>query len=299
MTLSTVRRLLVATAIVVLLSGGAWPLEPALADTDQPVAWHLIRTPSPGPTQAIGGYAHGCLAGGIALPLDGIGYQVIRPGRHRYFGHPALLEYLQGLGQRAHRAGLGLINIGDMAQPRGGPMNTGHASHQIGLDVDVWLRLDLPLLPRTRRDDLKEVSVIDGEALRLIPSRWTSAQFTLLRLATEDSRVARIFVNPVIKMELCRQAGSDRAWLRLIRPWYGHDDHFHVRLACPPDSPLCESQAPLPPGDGCDAELASWLPEARPPAKKANPPPPPKPTLPTACTRLNMTSASLPNPNHW
>ena len=29
--------------------------------------------------------------------------------------------------------------VGDISQPRGGPMFTGHASHQIGLDADVWL----------------------------------------------------------------------------------------------------------------------------------------------------------------
>ena len=35
-------------------------------------------------------------------------------------------------------AGLG-FSVGDMSQPRGGPMVTGHSSHQIGLDVDIWL----------------------------------------------------------------------------------------------------------------------------------------------------------------
>jgi penicillin-insensitive murein endopeptidase len=277
-----------------------WVAEPARAQTSQPIAWHLVRTPSPGPAQAIGGYAHGCLAGGVALPLDGTGYQVIRPGRHRYFGHPALLDYLRKLGQRTRAAGLGIIDIGDMAQPRGGPLNFGHASHQIGLDVDIWLRLDLPPLPRDRRDDVKEVSVVDGNTLELVPSLWTPAQMTLIRLATEDARVARIFVNPVIKLELCRRAGADRGWLRLIRPWYGHDDHFHVRLSCPADSPLCESQPPLPPGDGCDAELMSWLPEARPPVPKAgSPPPPPKPALPAACMRLNLAAAPAAAERPW
>ena len=43
----------------------------ARADDDSRIAWHLARTPSLGPSQAIGGYAHGCLAGGLSLPLDG------------------------------------------------------------------------------------------------------------------------------------------------------------------------------------------------------------------------------------
>ena len=292
------------TALVVVASLGMPGLaKPAAAEPGRAVAWHLLRLPSPGPAQAIGGYAAGCLAGGVALPLDGIGYQVIRPGRHRYFGHPALLSYLDGLGRRVQAAGLGLINIGDMAQPRGGPMNTGHASHQIGLDVDIWLRLDLPWLPRTSRDNLKEISVVNGDTLDLVRSLWTPAQFTLIRLAAEDPRVSRIFVNPVIKLELCRSTGADRDWLRLIRPWYGHDDHFHVRLSCPADSPSCTSQPPVPPGDGCDTELMSWLPEARPPApKKAGTPSPPRPnpTLPAACQNVNLTTAAgLAGANPW
>src|SRR5439155_21254326 len=66
------------------------------------------------------------------------------------------------------------------------------------------------------------------------------------------------FVNPLVKGALCAEAGDDRAWLRKIRPWWAHHEHFHVRLACPADSPDCERQPPLPPGDGCD-ELAWWL----------------------------------------
>src|SRR5690606_16762689 len=82
----------------------------------------------------------------------------------------------------------------------------------------------------------------------------------VLALAAADERVARIFVNPVIKRELCREASGERAWLRKIRPWWGHDAHFHVRLACPAGSPDCEPQPELPPGDGC-AEIADWMDE--------------------------------------
>jgi penicillin-insensitive murein endopeptidase len=104
-----------------------------------------------------------------------------------------------------------------------------------------------------------------------------------LRLATEDPRVDRIFVHPTIKAALCRM--PDRSWLHKIRPWYGHDEHFHVRLACPADSPDCTGQAPVPSGDGCDASLAWWL-EPRPPAPAAPTPAPPKPRLPAQCAAL-------------
>ncbi|MEI6556827.1 MAG: penicillin-insensitive murein endopeptidase [Rhodospirillaceae bacterium] len=247
------------------------------------VAWTLARSPSPGLAQVIGGYAHGCLAGGVALTLDGPGYQVMRPARRRYFGHPSLIDYLQKLGRRVHDAGLPAIALGDLSQPRGGPMNFGHASHQSGLDVDIWLRLDLPPLPRDRRDSLKEISLVNGDTHRVQRPGWSAAHAKLLRLAAADPRVERIFVNPAIKFELCGKAGADRDWLRLIRPWYGHDDHIHVRLHCPADSPLCEPQKPLPDGDGCGSELMSWMPEAHPPRPVARRTPRAEPDLPLAC----------------
>ncbi len=262
---------------------------PARADEEKhSIVWNQVRTPSPGAAQAIGGYAHGCLSGGVALTLDGPGYQVMRPARRRYFGHPVLIDYLKKFGERVSSARLPLVALGDLAQARGGPMNFGHASHQSGLDVDIWLRLDLPLLPRNQRDSLKEVTLVNGATHGVLHPGWTDAHAKLLRLAAADSRVDRIFVNPAIKNELCRKAGPDRGWLRLIRPWYGHDDHFHVRLSCPHDSPLCEPQKPLPEGDGCGAELQSWMAEAHPPRPKkpGTQHSPPDPELPLACYRV-------------
>ena len=40
-------------------------------------------------------------------------------------------------------------------------------------------------------------------------------------------------VNPAIKKALRRGAGRDRAWLSKVRPWYGHDYHFHDPLLLP------------------------------------------------------------------
>jgi penicillin-insensitive murein endopeptidase len=99
--------------------------------------------------------------------------------------------------------------------------------------------------------------------------------------------VDRIFINPAIKKAMCESvpANGDRSWLRKLRPWWGHDEHFHVRLACPADSPDCFVQAPMPDGDGCGAELESWL------DRPTWPAPPEKPhhqsrPLPEACSGL-------------
>lgn len=263
--------------------------------------WDDFTTPSEHVPTSVGGYANGCLLGGNELPPEGEGYQAIRLSRHRNFGHPLLVSYLSDLGTRVEEAGLGVMLVGDMAMPRGGPFTSGHRSHQTGLDADIWLRLDLPRMPRTARDDLDAVVMVDHGQLRPA-AQWTARQAELVRLAAADPRVARIFVHPVIKQALCDTAGEDRAWLRTVRPWYGHDAHFHVRLHCPDADPSCTAQEEPPPGDGCGTELASWMEDLRNP--KPSPPRPkqPRPPLPSVCQAMlaggsGATAVSMNHPH--
>ncbi|HET8725993.1 MAG TPA: penicillin-insensitive murein endopeptidase [Alphaproteobacteria bacterium] len=254
--------------------------------------WDAFRTPSTGDPAVIGSYANGCVAGASALTPEGAGYQVIRLGRNRFYGHPELVDFIERFGRQVAAAGIGTVLVGDMGQPRGGPMPSGHASHQSGLDVDFWLRLDLPALPRPAREDLEAVVMIDRARYEVDPTVWGDAQAELIRLAARDPQVARIFLHPALKRDLCRRDWPDRSWLRVVRPWFGHDAHFHVRLACPADSPDCVAQDPPPPGDGCGAELASWIPDVLPvPAGPAPEPEPPAPKLmPLACAAVAAPS---------
>lgn len=256
----------------------------------RPSVWSDQTVPSSGPADSIGKPAAGCLAGAARLPFDGPGYQVIRISRDRYFGNPDTVRFVEDLGRKAKAAGLVDFYVGDMSLPRGGPMPNGHASHETGIDVDIWDNLDPKpfLLPQDREDPpLPSMLTVNGKALDL--ARFSARLVTLLRLAATDLRVDRIFVNPVIKRALCQgqfsAAVGDRAWLHRLRPWYGHDDHFHVRLACPEGSTDCVRQAPVPAGDGCDASLAWWF-EPRQPQPKAPAGPPRPPVLPAACQRL-------------
>ena len=252
--------------------------------------WSVIQDPTPGPAQAIGSTADGCLSGGVALPMDGEGYEIIRISRRRYFGHGDMIDFLRGLGRRARAAGLPVFYIGDMAQPRGGPLPFGHASHQTGLDADIWFTLDTkPGLPVAAREEPDLPSMLTpGEPPHIDLKHFGKRQVALLRLAAADPRVDRIFVNPVIKLALCRgfggatDGGTD--WLRTLRPWWGHDDHFHVRLRCPADSPGCEPQKPIPDGDGCDAALEDWTHHLAPVITKHEPVAPK--TLPAACQAI-------------
>ena len=254
----------------------------ALSVSAKATLWEQIRTPVAGQAQSIGSYNNGCIIGAQPLALKGTGYQVIRSIRNRYYGHPQLLSYLKNLGQKSADAGLPPILIGDMGMPAGGRFSSGHASHQTGLDADIWLRFG-PMDDATARNPAGLATIMVNRTTQRVDEKlWTAQHTTLIKLAAQDPRVNRIFVNPAIKLKLCQAAGSDRAWLQKIRPWYAHDSHFHVRLSCPQDAPNCENQAALPPGDGCGDELYSWFEPARPGTVK------PKviPTPPVQCQMI-------------
>ena len=185
--------------------------------------------------RTIGFYSHGCLAGGEALPVNGSAWQVMRLSRNRNWGHPALLAFLERFARKvptiSHWPG---ILVGDMSQPRGGPMLTGHASHQIGLDADIWLTpMPNRELSRLEREEMSAANMVRADRLDVDPAKWTPDHLAVIRAAAQDPAVQRIFVNAAIKKALCREAAGDRSWLNKVRPYYGHDYHFHVRLACP------------------------------------------------------------------
>ena len=256
-------------------------LAPWLAHAAQPPAKDLfatLRSPSTGDPRIFGSYAKGCIAGAVGLPPDGDDYQAMRLSRHRTFGHPALVAWIERLAIDAHAAGWPGLLVGDMGQARGGPLNGGHASHQIGLDVDLWLTPEPGhVLDIDERERLSAVSMLRPDSRSLDPARFDQRQIALIETAANEPDVERIFVHPAIKQALCAAAGNDRTWLRKVRPWWGHDDHIHVRLSCPQSQPDCRPQEPPPPGDGCGGELAWWLSDE--PWQKPAVPPPPKPPL--------------------
>jgi penicillin-insensitive murein endopeptidase len=270
----------VAAAALAALLAATWPASAQPADV-----WAAIATPAPGAPRVIGSPTLGCIAGAVQLPTEGPGWQAVHVSRNRHWGHPETIRFVRHLAAAAQAAGLPDLYIGDIAQPRGGPMPWGHASHQTGLDVDIWLDLTpKPIRTPDQREDIRIASLVRPDQRGVEPSRFTPAHVRLLRLAASSPGVDRILVHHAIKREICRlHAGED--WLRRIRPWRGHDSHIHVRLACPAGQAECRDISPPPPGDGCDASLAWWLtPEAtRPPARSPGPPP----ALPVACTALH------------
>ncbi|MBR0656750.1 penicillin-insensitive murein endopeptidase [Roseomonas arctica] len=254
---------------------------PPTARAQPASAWAAVREPLPGTPRIIGGTGLGCIAGAVALPREGPGFQAVRLSRNRNWGHPVTIAAVETLGRQARAAGLPDLWIGDLGQPRGGPMPFGHASHQAGLDADVWLDLGpKPLVPGPQREVIRETSLVLPDENDIDPTRFTARHTALIRMAAGLPGIDRVLVNHGIKRGLCRMHGGE-GWLRYVRPWRGHDSHMHLRMRCPSDQPDCRGIAPPPPGDGCDASLAWWLSEEarRPPPR----PPGPAPVMPAAC----------------
>ena len=221
-----------------------------------------VAGPAPLAARAIGGYSKGCLSGGVPLSLNGPNWQVMRLSRNRNWGHPRLVDYLERLSSdaRALDGWPGLL-VGDMSQPRGGPMLNGHTSHQIGLDGDIWLT-PMPdrILNRQEREDMSALSMLK-DPFSVDPNVFTITHVKLIKRAASYPQLERIFVHPAIKKALCEQApnvGKDRAWLGKVRPWWNHHYHFHVRLSCPPGAAGCDNQKPVLGDDGCGQELKNW-----------------------------------------
>ncbi|MGH2341847.1 penicillin-insensitive murein endopeptidase [Segnochrobactraceae bacterium EtOH-i3] len=288
--MKTVWPLLLALLATPAAAAGGPPADPA---APAKTLFGAVTQPAALQPRPIGTYGRGCLSGAEALPVDGPAWQVMRLERNRNWGHPALVAFLERLSAAAPKLGWNGLLVGDMSQPRGGPMASGHASHQIGLDADIWLT-PMPdhRLSREERRDLSAVSMLKGDSLYVDPSLWSDSRARLIRQAAKDPAVTRIFVHPGIKKTLCDWAGADRAWLSKVRPWWGHNYHFHVRLACPAGESACKDQDKPATGDGCGKELAWWFTDEpwKPAPKSDKPVKPPKPVtladLPPACTRV-------------
>lgn len=261
-----------------------------VSSSDHRPAKQLFGNVSSGSKQraaSYGSYAKGCLSGAEQLPETGATWQAMRLSRNRNWAHPETIDYIKSLSQKAAaQPGWEGLYIGDMSQPRGGPMLTGHASHQIGLDADIWMlppnRLNLTA---SERENLSSISMRKS-AGAYTNDNWTKQHHEVLKAAAEDPRVARIFVFPGAKVQMCNDEKGDRAWLNKIRPWWGHHYHFHVRLSCPDGLKGCTNQAPPPAGDGCK-DAQTWV-------DNILNPPPPDPNAPPPKPKKQITMATLP-----
>ncbi len=294
----TLRRMLVVS----LALSFAAP-QKVLAEQPAKQAFGSQALPADAKPQSVGFYSRGCMAGAVAIPVDGPDWQVMRLSRNRRWGHPALIATIEKLSIKARQDGWNGLMVGDISQPRGGPMLTGHASHQIGLDADLWfMPMPKERLNYQQREELSAVSVLKDKSNYVDDKRWTRAHEALLRNAANFPDVERILVHPGVKKKLCDTVKGDRSWLAKVRPFYGHNYHFHLRIGCQDGSPACKKQAEVVQGEGCDKSLQWWFDVALAPKKKAakpdKPEKPPRPMmvsdLPAACAQILGAPAKSP-----
>lgn len=272
-----------------------------LAQTPAKKLFGTKQLPAELKAASYGFYSKGCLAGAQAMPYDGPTWQVMRPSRNRRWGHPNLIKVIEELSIKAKKDGWNGLLVGDISQPRGGPMLTGHASHQIGLDADLWFT-PMPdrRLSYREREDTSAISVLKRGTFYVDDKRWNKTYERLLYHAASFPSVERLLVHPGIKKKLCETVKGDRSWLNKVRPFYGHHYHFHVRIGCQPGSPNCRKQASTGTELGCGPKLDWWFNVAFAPRKPSKTPKKPRKKkivtlahLPTACsTVLNANSKS-------
>lgn len=266
------------------------------------------RDAAPLAPQAIGFYSRGCLAGGEKLEKDGPAWQAMRLSRNRNWGHPKLVNIVRRLATEAQKFdGWPGLLVGDLAQPRGGPMLTGHRSHQIGLDADIWFTpMPKRRMSRRERERLSATSML-GSKTTVNERIWSLKHVRLIRRAASYPAVERILVHPAIKKALCdgaKELGGSRAWLAKVRPYWGHHYHFHVRIGCPKGSPGCRKQKPTTGAPGCTTEIAYWMklltnpprpkPKPRPRVRKKKRQPITLARLPAACRKVLDAGAVVP-----
>jgi penicillin-insensitive murein endopeptidase len=272
---------------------------PAIAETLANKLFGAKGSPSQQDPMPVGSYARGCAAGLMELPETGPTWQAMRLSRNRNYGQPVMIQFLMDLSAEAKSLGWGKgLYIGDISQPRGGPMTSGHASHQIGLDADIWWLAPKRLnLSEKERENISSIPMRSADQLSVTKS-WGPRSRALLKAAASDPRVDRVFVAAAIKLEICKTAkASDKKWLQKVRPVAGHDTHFHVRLKCPKGAKLCETQSPTVAelsngGNGCDDTLTWWVTDYLNPPKSTKKPK--EPAAPRKKGPREYTMADLP-----
>ncbi len=164
----------------------------------------------------------------------------MRTDQRRYFGHPDLVMFIQRLSSQVSNLGMGTVLIGDMGMPAGGRFNGGHASHQTGLDVDIFLQL-----PKTRWTSAQllrpqALDLVSRDGKHAVSTLWKPEIFSLINSPPRTKTSRAFLLIRRLNNNFALTPGTDRDWLRKVRPWFQHRAHMHVRLRCPADSLECE-----------------------------------------------------------
>lgn len=196
--------------------------------------------------KSVGSPDQGKLVGGKKLEASSSVHTV---GSHR-FGLPELVDMLTRSAARVAKRHPGsVLNVGDLSKRGGGDVD-GHRSHESGRDADVGfylLKAGKPFVaPRFAAID-EAGAAVGFPGVRFDDARnWSLVEAWLTDPA---ANVLQVFVSNPVRKRLLDQAAragassalKDRAAEVLRQPSRGlpHDNHFHVRIACPKGNGDC------------------------------------------------------------
>jgi hypothetical protein len=193
------------------------PLPPV--ETVPPAPLPPVATPAPArPSRSVGLPWKGRLVHGRQLPPDGTGYATWDPilkhvGNRgwRRWGTERLVDTVRAAlaDYAARHPEAPPVLVGDLSRPHGGDFGPrfggiGHASHQNGLDADVYYPRNDGRLRRARRP-----SQVDRAAAQELVDAFVAAG------------AEYVFVGPSLSL-----SGPHD----IVQPLVHHDDHLHVRL---------------------------------------------------------------------
>jgi len=218
----------------------------------QTVAWADGRSSAtePGPdgrsataARSIGSPTDGRLEGGVELePSRRL--RLKNPSGARW-GLPSLVGLLERSSERLAQKFKGsIVVVGDLSRKAGGEI-ARHKSHESGRDADVaffFTRADGEPIPTAEFHAVDADGIaVDDRSLRFDDARnWALVEAWI---TDPRARIEHIFVAEALRARLLKTAKErgtylpvlNRAALALKQPTSGasHDDHFHVRIACP------------------------------------------------------------------
>lgn len=174
----------------------------------------------------------------------------------RVYGHPALVLMLRRSARDVARSAKGAVMlVGDLSTREGGALS-GHHSHQSGRDADVgFYALDAAgkrVLPEAFVSYGADGRARDGSGL--VFDDRTNALLLLAWAKDQRAGLRRVFVANALRRRLIAQGRKLSGWEahaaaveRLLEQPENastHDDHFHVRIACPPgQEAICREES--------------------------------------------------------
>lgn len=182
--------------------------------------------------------------------------RIKRDSRKNSYGHPALVLMLERSARAIARTVPGSVMlVGDLSRKGGGPL-AGHHSHQSGRDADVsYYMRDARgrlFVPKHFIHFDAEGKATDGSGVTFDTRR----NWLLVRTWLRDRRagIAHIFIADWLRKRLLDYARRDKQSKRyeieaatlMMQPENAenHDDHFHVRIACPKhEAAICHEES--------------------------------------------------------